>query len=141
MLAMTLEPIAAINVLIPASMRRLNVALVDIGAGTSDIAITSEGTVTAYGMVPSAGDAITEAVSDEYLLDFHEAERVKRELNTSQIIRFKDILGYEKSVSKEAAAASIQPAASRLAKLIKEEILSLNSGKPPKAVMLIGEAA
>ncbi|WP_282033117.1 pilus assembly protein PilM [Metabacillus indicus] len=138
MLAMTLEPIAAINVLIPASMRRLNVALVDIGAGTSDIAITSEGTVTAYGMVPAAGDAITEAVSDEYLLDFHEAERVKRELNKSQIIHFKDILGYEKSVSKEAAAVSIQPAASRLAKLIKEEILSLNSGKPPKAVMLIG---
>ena len=38
--ALTLEPIAAINVLIPPTMRRLNVALVDIGAGTSDIAIT-----------------------------------------------------------------------------------------------------
>lgn len=37
--ALTLEPIAAINVLIPPTMRRLNVALVDIGAGTSDIAI------------------------------------------------------------------------------------------------------
>lgn len=36
-------------------MRRLNVALVDIGAGTSDIAITDTGTVTAYGMVPVAG--------------------------------------------------------------------------------------
>lgn len=54
--ALTLEPIAAIHVLIPPSMRRLNVALVDIGAGTSDIALTSEGTVTAYGMVPRAGE-------------------------------------------------------------------------------------
>src|SRR5690625_5489769 len=38
--ALTLEPIAAIHVLIPDSMRRLNIALVDIGAGTSDVAIT-----------------------------------------------------------------------------------------------------
>ena len=53
--ALTLEPIAAIQVLIPQSMRRLNVALVDIGAGTSDIAITNEGTVVAYGMVAKAG--------------------------------------------------------------------------------------
>ena len=40
--ALTLEPIAAINVLIPPSMSRLNIALVDIGAGTSDIAITTK---------------------------------------------------------------------------------------------------
>ena len=53
--ALTLEPIAAINVLIPPSMRRLNVALVDIGAGTSDIAITNNSTVVAYGMVPISG--------------------------------------------------------------------------------------
>lgn len=64
--ALTLEPIAAIQVLIPKSMRRLNVALVDIGAGTSDIAITNEGTVTAYGMVPKAGDEITESVSEKF---------------------------------------------------------------------------
>ena len=68
--ALTLEPIAAINVLIPPSMRRLNVALVDIGAGTSDIAITDLGTIIAYGMVPIAGDEITEALSDQLLLDF-----------------------------------------------------------------------
>ena len=76
--ALTLEPIAAINVLIPPTMRRLNVALVDIGAGTSDIAITDYGTVVAYGMVPNAGDEITEALSDLYLLDFHQAEKAKR---------------------------------------------------------------
>ena len=36
--ALTLEPIAAISVLVPPSMRHLNIVLVDIGAGTSDIA-------------------------------------------------------------------------------------------------------
>ncbi|NLI67141.1 MAG: cell division protein, partial [Bacilli bacterium] len=59
MKALTLEPIAAIHVLMPESMRRLNVGLIDIGAGTSDIAISDEGTIVAYGMVPVAGDEIT----------------------------------------------------------------------------------
>ena len=82
--ALTLEPIAAINVLIPPSMRRLNVALVDIGAGTSDIAITDNNTVTAYGMVPVAGDEITEALSNHYLLDFPLAESAKRSITLRQ---------------------------------------------------------
>ena len=46
---------------IPPSMRRLSLALIDVGAGTSDIALTKDGTVFAYGMVSVAGDEITEA--------------------------------------------------------------------------------
>lgn len=93
--ALTLEPIAAINVLIPSSMRKLNVALVDIGAGTSDIAITAQGTVVAYGMVPIAGDEITEAVSSEFLLDFPIAEQMKRSLiENDEYVEYTDILGF-----------------------------------------------
>lgn len=99
--ALTLEPIAAINVLIPQSMRRLNVALVDIGAGTSDIAITDEGTVVAYGMVPIAGDEITEAISDQLLLDFPLAEQAKRDLLANDTIQVVDILGFETEISRQ----------------------------------------
>ena len=49
---LTLEPIAAIQVAIPEKFRMLNLALVDVGAGTSDISITREGAITAYGMIP-----------------------------------------------------------------------------------------
>lgn len=136
--ALTLEPIAAINVLIPASMRRLNVALVDIGAGTSDIALTDAGTVIAYGMVPVAGDEITEAVSDEFLLDFPLAEKAKRELADKESIKITDILGFEEEISKEDAISRISPAIDRLAESIGDEILKLNNYKSPKAVMLVG---
>ncbi len=136
--AMTLEPIAAINVLIPPSMRRLNVALVDIGAGTSDIAITDLGTVIAYGMVPIAGDEITEAISDQYLLDFPLAEKAKRELFTSKQMKITDILGFETEVSRNEVIQQITPALDKLADSICEEILKLNNQKPPKAVMLVG---
>jgi cell division protein FtsA len=136
--ALTLEPIAAINVLIPASMRRLNVALVDIGAGTSDIALTDSGTVIAYGMVPVAGDEITEAVSDEFLLDFPLAEKAKRDLLENESISITDILGFETTISKDEAVERIAPAIDRLAETIGEEILRLNGYKSPKAVMLVG---
>ncbi|XQY91023.1 cell division FtsA domain-containing protein [Metabacillus sp. HB246100] len=136
--ALTLEPIAAINVLIPESMRRLNVVLVDIGAGTSDIAITDLGTIISYGMVPIAGDEITEAMSDEFLLDFPKAEEAKRQLSTQESITVTDILGFETEIPKEEAISKISHAIDKLALAIKEEIYLLNNGIPPKAVMLVG---
>ncbi len=138
MQGLTLEPIAAINVLIPATMRRLNVALVDIGAGTSDIALTDSGTVIAYGMVPIAGDEITEAISDYLLLDFPLAEAAKRQLINHDVITVTDILGFETEISKDEVIEQIKPALERLADAISQEILSLNNGKLPKAVMLVG---
>ncbi len=136
--AMTLEPIAAINVLIPSSMRRLNVALVDIGAGTSDIAITDNGTIVAYGMVPIAGDEITEALSDYYLLDFPVAENAKRQMHTESTILIKDILGFDQEFPREEVVEAIKPAIVNLAESIGKEILRLNNQRPPKAVMLVG---
>ena len=135
--ALTLEPIAAIHVLIPESMRRLNVALVDIGAGTSDIAITNYGTVVAYGMVPIAGDEITEAISDTYLLDFPMAEAAKRAIVDAREANVTDILGFETTISYETLAKDIASAVDNLASQIAEEILTLNAN-PPKAVMLVG---
>lgn len=136
--ALTLEPIAAISVLIPPSMRRLNVALVDIGAGTSDIAITDNNTVVAYGMVPLAGDEITEALSNHYLLDFPLAEIAKRSITTEDMIVMTDILGFEQDVLSSDVTAIIKPAVDRLAKSISDEIKRLNNGIPPKAVMVVG---
>lgn len=135
--ALTLEPIAAINVLIPTSMRRLNVALVDIGAGTSDIALTDSGTIAAFGMVPRAGDEITEAISDHYLLDFKEAERVKKEITENKEATITDILGFEETITFDDLAQSIDSAIEMLADAIATEILELNT-KTPKAVMLVG---
>jgi len=136
--ALTLEPIAAINVLIPSSMRRLNIALVDIGAGTSDIAITDNNTIVAYGMVPTAGDEITEALSDQYLLDFSIAEMVKRQLHTEESIAIQDILGFETLYPREEIVKSIYPAIINLAQAIADEILRLNNSVAPKAIMLVG---
>ncbi|MEG0615876.1 MAG: ATPase, partial [Oscillospiraceae bacterium] len=63
---LTLEPIAAMNVIVPPSSRLINIALVDIGAGTSDIAISRGGSVVAYAMATIAGDEITEEIIKQF---------------------------------------------------------------------------
>ncbi|MBP2016825.1 cell division protein FtsA [Symbiobacterium terraclitae] len=138
MIALTLEPIAALTVAVPQSMRHLNLALVDIGAGTSDIALTAAGAVVAYDMVPIAGDEITEALSEAYLLDFKVGERVKRQISAAESVEFTDILGQTHRESREAMVQALQPAVRRLAGQIARRILALNSGKPPQAVLLVG---
>ena len=140
MRALTLEPIAGINVLIPPTMRHLNLVLVDIGAGTSDVAITRGGSVIAYGMVPMAGDEITEAISREYLLDFNIAEDIKRKAADGQDVSFTDILGMKLALTADQVLTAIKPGVEHLATAIAKQILDLN-GEPPQAVMLVGGGA
>src|SRR5690625_2186291 len=135
--ALTLEPIAAIDVLIPDSMRKLNVALIDIGAGTSDIAITNHGTVTGYSMVPIAGDEITEAISNEYILDFKIAEQAKQEIVTNHQTKVIDILGFEHTITYDELKQKILQKVKQFSTILANEIRTLN-GKAPQAVMLIG---
>lgn len=137
MTSLTLEPIAAGQAAIPQNMRRHNLALVDVGAGTADIALTRNGSFFAYGMVPMAGDEITEEICKQYLLDFQVGEEVKRELGKDKELNFTDFLGTNVIVSQSEVLNIIQPIVGKLAERISREILKLNNGVP-QAVILIG---
>lgn len=135
--SLTLEPIAASYVVIPPNMRQLNVALVDIGAGTSDIAITREGSIIAYGMVPIAGDEITEKLCEEFLLDYDTGEYVKRRLGFEETITFTDILGTTHIKERDEIIQAIEEAVDILALNVSTKIIDIN-GKLPHAVICIG---
>jgi len=134
---MTLEPIAAIEVAVPENVRLLNLALVDIGAGTSDIAVTRDGTITAYGMTSSAGDDITEQIAKEYLLDFDEAEKLKINLNKENLQKFSSIVDIPYEIESDEILRRVEPTIRKVADLIADKIIEQN-GKPPSAVFLIG---
>lgn len=134
---LTLEPIAAINVAIPENLRLLNLALVDVGAGTSDIAITKDGTIVSYGMVSIAGDAITEMLAREYLLDFNSAEVVKRSLMTMDEVSFTDVVGMTHNLKREEVLDKVEESITKITTEISEKILEFNA-KPPSAVFCIG---
>ena len=139
--SLTLEPIAAMEAAIPPNLRLLNLALVDIGAGTSDIAISSKDTITAYGMVSVAGDEVTEAIAQNYLVDFNTAERMKRECAEKEEIVYTDILGLENHVSREEILKVISPTVRKACEEIGNKIIELNGGKSPNAVFLVGGGA
>ena len=132
---LTLEPIAAMSAVIPAELRLINLALCDIGAGTSDVAVSRDGSVVAYGMATTAGDEITETIMKELLVDFNTAERLKT--STEKEIPYKNILLTDCKITHEQVMNLIAPAAQDLAKVIAGEILSANA-KPPQAVFLVG---
>lgn len=136
--SLTLEPIAAINVSIPKDLRILNLALVDIGAGTSDIAITKDGSIVGYSMVPIAGDEVSECIAQHYLVDFNTAERIKMAIgNKKKSYSFEDILGKKYTIKPEEVIDIIKPAVENIANAICERIMEHNK-KPTNAVFLIG---
>lgn len=132
---LTLEPIAAMSAVIPPELRLINIALCDIGAGTSDVAVARDGSVVAYGMATTAGDEITETIMKELLVDFNTAELLKT--SAEKEIEYKNILLSECKISHQQIMKIIEPAAKDLAKVIADEIMNANA-KPPQAVFLVG---
>ena len=135
---MTLEPIAAIRVAIPEKFRLLNIAMIDVGAGTSDISITNDGSVAAFGMIPCAGDTITESLAKQCLIDFATAEQIKKDAKTKSVITYEDIMGLEQTVAAEEVISMCQLEIEKMAKLASDEIKRLNGGNSPSAVFIVG---
>lgn len=136
---LTLEPIAAIQVAIPEKFRLLNIALVDVGAGTSDISITREGSIVAYGMIPMAGDALTEHLTGAHLVDFSTAEKIKLESNSKKkSISYKDIMGLSQKTTPAEVREELRPIVESMTKQVAERIKELNGGKPVSAVFVVG---
>ena len=135
---LTLEPIAAINVAIPDRFRLLNIALVDVGAGTSDISITRDGSIIAYGMIPAAGDEITECIARRYLTDFAEADRMKREIEGKDEVEYYDIMGLKQTVTAAEIVELVKDTVQSITKSVSDKITELNGGKAVSAVFVVG---
>ena len=135
---MTLEPIAAINVAIPENYRMLNIALVDVGAGTSDISITRDGSIIAYGMIPHAGDEMTEVIVQHFLVDFNMAESIKLQSTTSDTVTYKDIMSIEHTIPAQDVWDVAAPVVDNIAQEISAKIRELNGDKTVSACFVVG---
>ena len=135
---LTLEPIAAINVAIPEKFRLLNIALVDVGAGTSDISITKDGSIIGYGMIPSAGDEITESIVKQYLVEYNVAEIMKLACLKKKNVTYKDIMGIKHKVGTEEIIESVSESVHKITKCVADKIIELNGGKSVSAVFVVG---
>lgn len=135
---MTLEPIAAINVAIPETFRMLNIALVDIGAGTSDISVTRDGSIVAYGMIPLAGDEITELLVQHYLVDFKTAEMIKLTSGVEDEITYKDIMLIEHTIPSSEVWKLTEPIVDKMTTDVADKIKELNGNQTVSAAFIVG---
>lgn len=136
--SMTLEPIAAMNAAIPGDIRLLNLALVDIGAGTTDIAVCRQGSVTGYTMATVAGDEITEAIMRYFLVDFQMAEQMKRSLGEKEEIPYTNILGLDETTQAKEVEESVAEAMHQLAQGIASHVTEANGAKRLQRCFLAG---
>jgi len=73
-----LEPLASSLAILTEQEKELGVMLIDIGGGTSDVAIWVDGSVRYTGVIPYGGDAITEDISKGLKINRYDAENLKK---------------------------------------------------------------
>lgn len=139
--SLTLEPIAAIDIAIPESYRMLNIALVDVGAGTSDISLTKDGSITAYGMIQLAGDELTELIVQNYLVDFKMAEYIKRASTTEDAdeeIEYTDIMLIKHKIKAEEVWKLTEDIVDKITTDVANKIKELNGNQTVSAAFVVG---
>jgi cell division protein FtsA len=73
-----LEPLASSLAVLKEQEKELGVVLIDIGGGTSDVAIWADGSVRYTGVIPFGGDAVTEDISKGLKINRYDAENLKK---------------------------------------------------------------
>lgn len=117
MLGLILEPLASSASVLKAEEMEAGVALVDIGGGTTDIAIFEDGIIRHTAVIPFAGDIVTQDIKQECQVLRSQAEKLKvrfgcaiaQETQEYEVITIPGIAGREKKeISMRTLANIIQ---------------------------------
>lgn len=76
---MIINPIASSNAVLDEDEKEVGVAMIDIGGGTTDIALFRDNVIRHSASIPLAGHQITEDISTGLGILFNQAERLKRD--------------------------------------------------------------
>lgn len=130
-----LEPIASSEAVLGADEKELGVVLVDIGGGTSDIAIFKEGSVVYTGVLGIGGNHITSDIAVGLRTPQKEAEKIKIRhgcaleslVKADETIEVAGVGGRNSRVlSRRLLAEIIEPRVEEIFNLIQQEVI--NSG-------------
>jgi cell division protein FtsA len=125
-----LQPLASSYAVLSEAEKDLGVVLMDIGGGTTDIAIFRRGDIWFSKILPIAGEHITNDITVGLKVEYPEAERIKRteglprvdEVSGEERFEITTISGEKKSVSKRKLAKIIEPRLEELFDLAMGEI-------------------
>lgn len=130
-----LEPLASAEAVLSRDEKELGVAVVDIGGGTTDIALFARGGVVHTGSVAMGGNHITNDIAVGLRTSIVEAEQIKvasgcamsSMLNQEEIIHVSSLGGRQaREVSRGVLSKIIEPRVEEIFSLVNKEIS--NSG-------------
>ncbi|MCK5189891.1 MAG: cell division protein FtsA, partial [Methylococcales bacterium] len=126
-----LEQLASCTSVLTEDEKELGVLLCDIGGGTTDIAIFSEGAIKHTAVIPIAGDQVTNDIAVALRTPTKSAEEIKREYacaltqlaNAEQMINVPSIGDREpRKISEQNLAEIIEPRYEELMLLVQAEL-------------------
>ncbi|MFA7293641.1 MAG: cell division protein FtsA [Rhodocyclaceae bacterium] len=128
---LVLQPLASSYAVLSEDEKDLGVCLVDIGGGTTDIAVWTQGAIRHTSVIPIAGDQITNDIAMALRTPTREAEDIKRRYGCalSQLADVEDVLDVagvddrpSRKLSRRALSDVIQPRVEELYELIQAEL-------------------
>jgi cell division protein FtsA len=147
----SVAPVAAAHAVLSADERSLGAAVVDIGAGTSGVALFDRGALVYTAVLPAGGDHLTDDLAVALRTPVAEAERIKRRmgrtftlsLDEGQTLWIPPIAGtYDREVSKKLVPEILATAAHALLDRIADEVARATRGAAlPAGVVLTGGSA
>ena len=126
-----LQPLASSLAVLTEDEKELGVVLVDIGSGTTDIAIFSEGAIRHTAVIPIAGDQITNDVAMALRTPTPDAEDIKVQYGIAKQVladpdEMIDVPGVgdrgPRTLSRQALAAVIEPRVEELFSLVHQVV-------------------
>ncbi|NPV26583.1 MAG: cell division protein FtsA [Firmicutes bacterium] len=147
---LVLNPLASGEAVLLPAEKELGVVVVDIGGGTTDIAIYDQGSPWFTSVLPIGGDYVTSDLAVGLRTTLAEAERVKREMGCvladlapdNEYVEITSVGGKEVNrVSRKLLATIIEPRMQEIIAIIRNEIYrSGYKGILPGGVVLTGGA-
>ncbi len=126
-----LQPLAASKSVLSESEKDLGVVLIDMGGGTTDIAIFKEGSICYTSILPVGGDHVTSDIAVGMRTPMSNAERIKIQygcaksslIDDDEMLEILDTSGKKKrKISRKMLGQIIEPRVDEIFSLIKQDI-------------------
>ena len=146
---LVLESIASAKSVLNKDEIKEGIALIDIGGGTSDLAIFSQGSVVHSAVIPFGGEVVTADIMQAFNLEKRYAEALKHEYgnllqgaNSKELISLKNKEGQKIKIKQKDLTFVIKSRIEEIIDLIQFQMeLSGYANKIPKGIVLTGGGA
>lgn len=143
-----LEPLASAEAVLAEDERDLGVCLIDIGGGTTDVAVFADGSIKHTSVLGLGGYHVTNDIAVGLRTPFEEAERIKkrfgvasaRYLGSDDVITVPSVGGRRpREVSRKILCEIVEPRVDEILTLARQEIAKAGlESRIPSGVVLTG---